>query len=196
MKLVHAMRHTHWHDPDAFEGVAKHYDRLSRLLLTRPYRRIARDTAAALPQGASVLDVGTGPGRFLVELGRLRPDLRLTGLDVASDMVEAARRNLAEFGDRATAVLGDVAALPFEDATFDLVISSLSLHHWAEPTAGGREVMRVLRPGGQLRIYDVGFAPFADVVAGAGHAGPPALERFRLTRLPRPTLRRLVLTAA
>lgn len=193
MRLLHPMRHAHRHDPDAFQGAAKHYDHLSRLLLTRPYRRIARDAATALGQGASVLDIGTGPGRLLLELGRLRPDLRLTGVDVASDMVDTAAANVAQLGARATAVVGDAAKLPFEDHTFDLVISSLSLHHWADAAAGGAEVVRVLRPGGQLRIYDIRSAPFADLATGAGHPGRPPLERFPITVLPRPALRRLVL---
>jgi SAM-dependent methyltransferase len=60
-----------------------------------------------------VLDVGTGPGVLLVEIGRRRADLRLTGIDLSADMVAAARRNLRAFGERAEARTADVADLPF-----------------------------------------------------------------------------------
>jgi ubiquinone/menaquinone biosynthesis C-methylase UbiE len=188
--------HSHRHDKDtgSFEGSAAPYDRLARRLMRRPYRRIARDAAAGLTPGASVLDVGTGPGWLLVELGRLRPDLRVTGVDLASDMVQAARHNLAEFGERATAVVADVSHLPFPDGSFDLVVSSLSLHHWADPAAGGRELARVLRPGGAVRVYDLRSAPFTTLSAGfTGHQDFREPSRFPITPLPRPALRLLVL---
>ena len=44
---------------------------------------------------------------------------------------------------------------PFAAGTFELVLSTLSAHHWADPTAAINEQVRVLRPGGQLRIYDL-----------------------------------------
>ncbi|HET9657023.1 MAG TPA: class I SAM-dependent methyltransferase [Kineosporiaceae bacterium] len=194
----------HRHGHNSFEGQAAHYDLIAGRLMRRPYRRMAVDAAAGLPPGACVLDVGAGPGGLLVQLGLLRPDLRLTGVDLASDMVATARDHLARFGDRATAVVGDVAELPFGDAMFDLVVSTLSLHHWADPVAGGREVARVLRPGGTIRIYDVRSAPFAALRTGvAESAGAGAAEGagsgagpdpFPITPLPRPALRRLVLS--
>ena len=46
-------------------------------------------------------------------------------------------------------------SLPFAAGAFDLVLSTLSAHHWADPTAAINEQVRVLRPGGQLRIYDL-----------------------------------------
>jgi SAM-dependent methyltransferase len=50
--------------------------------------------------------------------------------------------------------VGDVAALAFPDQSFDLVVSTLSMHHWADPTAGLAEIGRVLRPGGRALIWD------------------------------------------
>ena len=50
--------------------------------------------------------------------------------------------------------VADVAALPFADNSVDLVVSTLSLHHWDDPAAGLNEIVRVLGPGGQAWIYD------------------------------------------
>jgi ubiquinone/menaquinone biosynthesis C-methylase UbiE len=114
-----------------------------------------------------VLDVGTGPGVLLVELAARRPDLRLTGVDLSADMVAAATRNLAPFGERARTRVGDVTSLPFPDRSFDLIVSSLSLHHWDHPEAAAPELARILRPGGQVYIYDFPFAPFDKLAAAA-----------------------------
>jgi ubiquinone/menaquinone biosynthesis C-methylase UbiE len=161
-----------------FQGRASRvYDVLARRLLRPAYRRFAQDVAAAAPEAGTVLDVGTGPGVLLVEIARLRPDLRLTGVDLSPDMVAAAQRNLAEFSGRAYARHGDVAELPFPDASFDLIVSSLSLHHWDHPRAAGPELARVLRPGGQVYLYDFQFAPFQDLIAATRgtslSSGPP-----------------------
>ena len=199
MRIPHPGHRRHRSGTASFDGDAEHYDWVARRLMRGPYRRIAADAVSAAPPGASVLDVGTGPGRLLVEIARLRADLRLTGVDLSRDMVATARRNLADLSDRATAVEGDVADLPFGDDSFDLIVSSLSLHHWADPGAGAAELARVLRPGGQIRIYDVRTAPFAALITAttaaqpAAAGGQPRPTGFRITGLPLPIVRRLIL---
>jgi ubiquinone/menaquinone biosynthesis C-methylase UbiE len=164
MRLLMHRRHN---IPTVFSGRATRiYDVAARRLLRGFYRRLADDVAATAPEGASVLDVGTGPGVLLVELARRRPDLRLTGVDLSPDMVEKATRNV---GDRAAVQVASVTGLPFPDASFDLVVSSLSLHHWDDPEAAVPELARVLRPGGRLCVYDLRFAPF-DTLADTARA--------------------------
>ena len=68
-------------------------------------------------------------------------------------MVERAKRHESE-GGRLRFVVGDAADLPFEAETFDVVVSTLSLHHWAEPAASLAEIRRALRPGGFALLYD------------------------------------------
>jgi ubiquinone/menaquinone biosynthesis C-methylase UbiE len=161
-------RHRHRHGPEAFQGRASRiYDVMARRLLRGVYRQLAKDIASTAPDNGTVLDVGTGPGVLLVELARCRADLRLTGVDPASDMVAVAERNLNEFAPRATARVGDVGDLPFPDQSFDLIVSSLSLHHWEDPDAAVAELARVLRPGGRLVIYDFRFAPFDALTSAA-----------------------------
>jgi ubiquinone/menaquinone biosynthesis C-methylase UbiE len=165
--LLHAARRN---APRAFEGRSTRvYDVVARRVLRGMYRRLAGDVAEVAPGGGAVLDVGTGPGVLLVELAARRPDLRLTGIDLSDDMIAAAKRNLEPFGDRALARVGDVTGLPFPDRSFDLIVSTLSLHHWEDPEAAVPELARVLRPGGQVYIYDFPFAPF-EKLAAAAHA--------------------------
>lgn len=157
-RLIHARRRN---TPKVFEGRSSRiYDFMSRRVLRGLYRRLAADVARAAPEGSTVLDVGTGPGVLLVELATRRPDLRLTGVDLSADMIAAATRNLEPFGQRARVQVGDVTNLPFPDRSFDLIVSSLSLHHWDHPEAAVPELARVLRPDGRIHIYDVPFAPF------------------------------------
>ncbi len=167
------------HRPHAFEGShSRRYDLMARRLMRRVYRRIAADLVPVTPDGAQVLDVGTGPGVLLLELARRRPDLRLTGLDLSEDMVALARKNLREYGERATAQPGDVQALPFGDGTFDLAVATFSAHHWEDPAAAVRELGRVLRPGGRLVLYDFDRAPY-DALDGAASGWTVGHDRFR-----------------
>jgi ubiquinone/menaquinone biosynthesis C-methylase UbiE len=170
--VVHTPGRVHRRNrPGAFQGRASRiYDFAARRLLRRTYRRLAEDLSEAVPDSGTVLDVGTGPGVLLVEIARRRPDVRLTGVDLSPDMVAAAQRNLSQFGDRATVRVGSVSDLPFPDRSFDLVVSSFSLHHWDDPAAAAPELARVLRPGGRLYIYDFRFAPF-EAFTAAAHAG-------------------------
>ncbi len=132
------------------------YDFWAHLLLGGFYDRIAREVGASCSRGA-LLDVGPGPGLLDVRLAQIAPELAITGVDVAPDMAERATANAAGAGvdDRVRFEVGDVGQLPFPDAQFDIVISTFSMHHWPDPERGLAEIHRVLRPGGQARIYDL-----------------------------------------
>jgi ubiquinone/menaquinone biosynthesis C-methylase UbiE len=192
---------SHRNRPGVFEGRSSRvYDFAARRLLRGFYRRIATDLASSIPAGAAVLDVGTGPGVLLVELARRRSDVRLTGVDLSPDMIAAASRNLSEYGERATARVGDATDLPFPDTSFDMIVSSISLHHWDHPDRAARELARVLRPGGRLVVYDFPFAPFDKLTAAARAesrfaAQSPERTRFRAGRLHLPRCDRYVLAA-
>jgi len=158
--------HDHVHGTGAIEGRhSRGYDRMARLLLRPLYRRIAADIADSAPDGAALLDVGTGPGILLKTLGRLRPDLELVGVDLSPDMVAHAGRNL---GDRFELHAADVAALPLADDRFDLVVTTYSSHHWGDPETGAAEIARVLRAGGRLLDYDFPYAPFEALTGRSG----------------------------
>ena len=163
----------HWHGTSngrrvmggTLIGNAVAYDEMSRLVLGSFFGPIAADIAAAAPDGARVLEVGCGPGHLSIRLAR-QHGLDVTGLDLDPAMIERARANAdrSEDGDERwpSFLVGDVAALPFPDESFDLVVSTMSMHHWADPTAGMAEIDRVLRPGASALIWDFrpGFQPF------------------------------------
>jgi SAM-dependent methyltransferase len=138
-------------------GDAVVYDALSRLLLGSLVKRIAADVAAVAPAGAQMLEIGCGPGHLSIRLAR-QHGLDVTGLDLDPAMIARARANADRPANsdqrRPTFLVGNVAALAFPDESFDLVVSTLSMHHWDDPTAGLAEIGRVLRPGARALIWD------------------------------------------
>jgi SAM-dependent methyltransferase len=167
-------------------GDAVLYDAFSRLLLGQLHRRIAADVAAVAPDGARVLEVGCGPGHLSVQLaGQHR--LEVTGLDLDPAMIARAAANTDGAANRGVRrpsfLVGDVAVLAFPDGSFDLVVSTLSMHHWADPAAGLAEIGRVLRPGARALIWDFrpGVRPH---LFGPRHAHiPDPLEYTRNSQL-------------
>jgi ubiquinone/menaquinone biosynthesis C-methylase UbiE len=133
------------------------YQRLTR----RPFRgihtRLPADVVAAnLPAGARILGVGTGPGTIPIDLATAAPQAVVDGLDLSAQMVEHARAaaRVAGCDDRVTFVTADAGDMPFPDGSFDLIMSSMSQHHWSDVPAVVGEIRRVLRPGGRVWIYD------------------------------------------
>jgi ubiquinone/menaquinone biosynthesis C-methylase UbiE len=153
-------------------GDAARYDRLSHLLLSHLFRGIAADIAASTPPGGRILEVGCGPGLLSARLAQTH-GLEVTGLDLDPAMIELAGANALTSSGGAgrvpSFVIGDVAALPFDDGTFDTVVSTFSLHHWSDRTAGLNEIARVLAPGGRALIWDLkpGALPFHPAVDDA-----------------------------
>lgn len=99
---------------------------------------------------ASVLDIGCGSGRLLRKVHDYWPEVQLSGVDPAQKMLEVARQLTPE----ARFSIGSGEALPLEDASVDLALSTISFHHWRDQAAGVREVARVLRPGGSFLLAD------------------------------------------
>ncbi len=105
--------------------------------------------AADVRKGENVLDVGCGTGVLTRELPQIVGDAgSATGLDLSESMLGVARERCPG----ATFHQGNVAALPFEDQTFDVAISSFMLMFVPEPDQALREMRRVLKPGGRVAV--------------------------------------------
>ncbi len=102
---------------------------------------------------ASVLDVGCGTGGLLASLQR--PRLKLAGADLSPGMIAEARKRLGKTADLKVA---DSARLPWKAGTFDLVVTTDSIHHWTDPAQAFSEIRRVLKKGGHAVVADV-YAP-------------------------------------
>jgi ubiquinone/menaquinone biosynthesis C-methylase UbiE len=115
---------------------------------------VADLVAESEPSPAAVLDVGCGTGALLRELeGRLPEGIDLTGVDPAPAMLEVGRGKLRP-GSRIHLEEAFAEQLPFPDGTFDLVVSTVSFHHWSDQRAGLGEAARVLRPEGRILLAD------------------------------------------
>ncbi|MET0414629.1 MAG: class I SAM-dependent methyltransferase [Actinoplanes sp.] len=170
------------------------YDRHAGRMGRRLYARVVTDAEeSGLTAGARVLDVGTGPGRIPRALAEARPDWQIDGLDLEPKMIEYARTQ--DPHGRVTFTVGDVAALPYPDASFDLIVSSLSQHHWADVEGGLRDLRRVLRPGGRLWIYDLRWAMYRATRHAEQAFGQARREPVRLFPWPFSVIARLSATA-
>ena len=128
----------------------------------------------------TVLDVGCGRGLLLIGAARRLPQGRAVGLDLWSrvdlsdNSAAATLANAAAEGvtERVEVHDGDMRKLPFADATFDVVVASLSIHNIYR-REGRREalqeVMRVLKPGGKVALLDIRHVrEYADALLAAG----------------------------
>jgi ubiquinone/menaquinone biosynthesis C-methylase UbiE len=98
-------------------------------------------------EGLTVLDVGTGSGRHSHQTDLC--GAQVVAVDLG-DSIDVARRNLP---DRVLTVQAAAEALPFDEGSFDFVMSIGVLHHLADPAGTLRSIARYARPGGRVRVY-------------------------------------------
>ena len=144
---------------------ARFYDPVVALVTLGRARALRAQTAelAGIAPGARVLDVGCGTGDLTLRAATLAgPAGRVCGIDPSPEMLAAARRKAAKAGAAIDYRVAAIEALPFPAAAFDVVLSSLMLHHLPDDLRprGLAEVRRVLKPGGRLLVVD--FLPPTD----------------------------------
>ena len=135
------------------------YDPLVWVLSRGRGGAIAEQTAevASIEPGQRVLDVGCGTGAVaLAAAKRLGADGEVRGIDASPQMIAKAQRKAAKRASSATFDIAAIEDLPFEDASFDRVVSQFVIHHLPGGLAldGLREAARVLRPGGVIAVTD------------------------------------------
>ncbi|MCT7661803.1 class I SAM-dependent methyltransferase [Mycobacterium deserti] len=137
------------------------YDLLTRALgMTKGYATLIEQ--ARLADGMSVLEVGCGTGSVISRAKRTRPGIDAVGSDPDPRALARAQRKARNLGikfDR-----GYIQKLPYRDGQFDRVLSSMMWHHLDEDVKAeaAQEIFRVLRPGGELHLVDIGGDMSAD----------------------------------
>ena len=150
--------------PDGSVETARYTHGHSAAVLSAHSRRGAADSAAYLlahlRAGMDLLDVGCGPASITADLAERVAPGRVVGLDAAAGALEAARATLRERGlsEQVELTSGDVMALPFEDASFDVVHAHQVLQHLADPVGALAEMRRVTRPGGIVAVRDAVYS--------------------------------------
>ena len=150
--------------PDGSVGTARYTHGHSAAVLSAHSRRGAADSAAYLlahlRAGMDLLDVGCGPASITADLAERVAPGRVVALDAAAGALEAARKTLRERGlsEQVEVTSGDVMALPFEDASFDVVHAHQVLQHLADPVGALAEMRRVTRPGGIVAVRDAVYS--------------------------------------
>ncbi len=128
--------------------------KLRRLGVVNAYATMLQQ---ALPRRAfdqdrpRVLDAGIGTGAMSLALGQIvRGPLRLSGIDLSNRMLVEAGQRLADTGFHLDLRQGDITALPYEDDSFDVVMTAHTVEHLGRPAKALAEFRRVLKPGGCL----------------------------------------------
>jgi ubiquinone/menaquinone biosynthesis C-methylase UbiE len=185
-----------------FDAIAEIYDGVFASHITEHYlSRRARYLLELMPRG-DALDVGAGTGMLAERLST--GGLNVVALDPFPQMLEQLRQRRPEI----STVVGEGEAIPFADASFDLVYSVAVLHHIATPERVRRtlrEMVRVTRPGGKIVVWDHNplnpywpwlmrrvpqdsgaerLIPRAEIIAGLKGAGARVVRPERLGLLP------------
>jgi SAM-dependent methyltransferase len=123
--------------------------------------------------GARVLDVATGTGNLAIPLAR--HGAVVTGVDIAPNLLVQARERAAAEGLTATFDEGDAEQLPYEDASFDAVVTMFGAMFAPRPELVASELARVLKPGGLLAManWDPGSFTAQMFRVGSRHTPPP-----------------------
>jgi len=134
------------------------YDFIQKYIVRDVHYKSQLIEQANIQPGQHVLDLGCGTGTLALMAKQAQPSAEVSGLDADPDMLKVAnyKKNQAKLNIKFD--VGFTNDLPYPDASFDRVLSSIMIHHLKTPDKEktAREVYRVLKPGGQLHIIDFG----------------------------------------
>ena len=136
-----------------FDRIAKRYDFLNGFLslgIDRVWRRIL---ISKVKPGKTLLDVATGTGDLVLALAKRFPKTHMVGLDLSKEMLKRAEQK-KKINMDLVFCHGDAQNLPFSDASFDTVTIAFGIRNVPNARLGLKEMLRVLKPGGQLLILE------------------------------------------
>jgi SAM-dependent methyltransferase len=147
----------------------------------RAFRPALIAAVLADPRPGVVLDVGCGTGTLARQLATADPSVRVLGIDGDEGVLALAREKVKRFGERVRFIKRSASSLPVEDATVDVVVASLLLHHLSRVAKlqALSEARRVLIPAGRLVIADWGQPH--DPLTRAGFLALRLLDGFENT---------------
>lgn len=156
-------------DYDAMDHAAVNRQFVDDLLAAADAAGVAlagKDVDTVAETLAEILDVGTGTAQIPIDLLMRRPELRLTAIDLAPNMLELGRRNVAAAGLTSHIRLEcvDAKTLPYPAGSFLAVISNSIVHHIPHPRQVLEEACRVLAEGGLLFVRDLARPASDDAV--------------------------------
>jgi ubiquinone/menaquinone biosynthesis C-methylase UbiE len=137
-----------------------HHESVLRSHKSRTAENSAAYLLPRLRPGLSLLDVGCGPGTLTVDLARRVAPGAVVGVDTAEGVLAEARAHAQQAESAVTWEIGDVYALRFADASFDVVHAHQVLQHLSDPVAALREMRRVAKPGGVVAARDSDYSCF------------------------------------
>ncbi len=143
---------------EMFDNIAPKYDFLNHLLsmgIDITWRKKAIKIIGKKNPKA-ILDVATGTGDFAIEAKSLNPD-RIVGLDISGEMLNVGRVKIEKKGltPLIEMIQADSEAMPFDDNTFDAITVGFGVRNFAHLELGLGEMLRVLKPGGQVAIIEI-----------------------------------------
>ena len=138
-----------------------HHESVLRSHTWRTAENSAQYLLPELRKGMRLLDIGCGPGTITVDLARRVAPGEVVGVDPSPDVVAQASAHALREGVTIDWRAGDVYALDFPKASFDVVHAHQLLQHLSDPVRALLELRRILRPGGLLAVRDSDYASFA-----------------------------------
>lgn len=113
---------------------------------------------ANIQPGQHVLDLACGTGTLAVQMAQFQPLAQITGVDGDPEVLARARKKVERAGVRVRLDHANATALPYGAGQFDRVMTSLFFHHldWPDKQRAASEILRVLKPGGELHMADWG----------------------------------------
>jgi ubiquinone/menaquinone biosynthesis C-methylase UbiE len=132
---------------------ARLYDNLTSVKgVNKSFEEIAGFIGNSLEQG-KLLDIGTGPGRLLLEINKRIPQINLYGIDISASMLDVAKHSLKDLKNIDLRV-GNITQTDYKDGFFDCIVSTGSFYNWDTPIKGLNEIHRILKSGSTAYIFD------------------------------------------